>query len=181
MKRLMIGVIIGAAVVVGGILAYRHFVTHQITDKGGMENPFLAEFPADAALQGLDWTQNAMNGDDCFTFSLRQEDGRYEAFCDFSQGEGQRLQREGAPLTAEDWMAVEQCLKENLHTPKPENDGDNVIVSDETVSRLTVTWTTAEGETGHAEYAGGGEDALRTLLQTILALTTADYAPPKAE
>ena len=47
MKRLMIGVIIGAAVVVGGILAYRHFVTHQITDKGGMENPFLAEFPAE--------------------------------------------------------------------------------------------------------------------------------------
>lgn len=177
----MIVVVIGAAVVVGGVLAYRHFVTHQITDKGGMENPFLAEFPADAALQGLDWTQNAMNGDDCFTFSLRQEDGRYEASCDFSQGEGQRLQREGAPLTAEDWLAVEQCLKGSPHMPAPEDDNDGVVVSDETVSCLSVTWKTEAGETGHAEYAGGGEDALRTLLQTILARTTADYAPPEAE
>ena len=176
----MIGVIIGAAVAAGGVLAYRHFVTNQITDKGGMENPFLAEFPADAALQELDWTQNAMNGDDCFTFTLRQEDGQYEASCDFSQGEGLRLRRENAPLSAEDWAAVEQCLQDSAHTPAPEGGEDGVIVSDETVSRLEVTWATPEGETGRAVYAGGGEDALRTLMQDILARTPDEYAPGEA-
>ena len=177
----MIGVILGAAVVIGGVLAYRHFVTGQITDKGGMKNPFLAEFPQDAALQSLDWTQNAMNGNDCFTFSLRREDGQYRASCNFAQGEGQRLQREDAPLTAEDWTAVEQCLKSGSHTPAPEDGDDGIIVSDETVSRLTAAWTTPEGETGRAAYAGGDEDALRTLLQDMLARTPEEYAPPEAE
>ena len=180
MKRLMIGVIIGAAVAVGGILAYRYFVTHQITDKGGMENPFLLDFPQDAALQSLDWTRNAMNGDDCFTFSLRQEDGRYVASCDFA-GEGERLQREDAPLTAEDWAAVEQCLKSSPHAPKPEDGEDGVIVADETTDRLTVVWKTPEGETEYAEYKGGDEDELRSLLRDILARTPAEYAPPEAE
>ena len=74
MRRLVIGVLICAAAV-GGILAYRHYVTHQITDKGGMENPFLPDFPRDAALQGLDWNQTAMRYDDGFRFSLRQKEG----------------------------------------------------------------------------------------------------------
>ena len=177
----MIGVVIGAAVVIGGILAYRHFVTHQITDKGGMENPFLSEFPQDAALQRLDWTQNVMNGDDCFTFSLRWEDGRYYGSCDFPQGEGQRLAREDAPLTAEDWASVEQCLKSSPHTPAPEDSEDGVIVSDETVSRLEVTRKTPEGETEYAEYEGSDEDELRSLLRDILARTPDEYAPPEAE
>ena len=176
----MIGVIIGAAVVVGGILAYRHFVTHQITDKGGMENPFLLDFPQDAALQSLDWTRNAMSGDDCFSFSLRQKDGQYAASCDFAR-EGERLRRENAPLTAEDWASVEQCLKSSPHAPKPEDGEDGVIVSDETVSRLEVTWKTPEGETEYAEYEDGDEDELRSLLRDILARTPDKYAPPEAE
>ena len=94
MRRLVIGVLICAAAV-GCVLAYRHYVTHQITDKGGMENPFLAQFPADAALQGLDWTQNAMNGDDCFTFSLRQEEGAYYISGEYTQpSEGLRVLRD---------------------------------------------------------------------------------------
>ena len=178
----MIGVLIGAAVVAGGVLAYRHFVTGQVTDKGGMENPFLAEFPQDAELRALDWTQNAMNGDDCFTFSLRQEDGRYYAACDFAQGEGERLRREDAPLSAEDWTAVEECLKSSPHTPKAEDDSeDGVVVSDETISRLEVTWTTPEGEIGRAEYQGVDEDSLLEVLQDILTRTPDEYAPGGAE
>ena len=180
MKRLMIGAAVCLAVAVGGVLAYRHFVTHQITDKGGMENPFLVEFPQDAALQSLDWTRNAMNYDDCFSFSLRQEGEGYEASCDFA-GEGERLRRENAPLTAEDWASVEQCLKNSPHTPKPEDGEDGVIVADETTDRLTVVWKTAEGETERAECAGGDEDDLWSLLRDILARTPDEYAPPEQE
>lgn len=176
MKRLMIGVVIGAAVVVGAILAYRHFVTDRVTDKGGMENPFLTEFPQDAALLELDWTQNAMNGDDCFTLSLRREDGQYFASCDLAQGGGERLQREDAPLTAESWTAVEQCLKSEPHVTAAAVD-DTVVISDDTVARLTVTWETPEGETGSEEYETGGEEALAALLRDILTQTSDEYAP----
>ena len=181
MKRLMIGIALGVAAVVAGVLAYRHFVTDQVTDKGGMENPFLLEFPQDAALQGLDWTRNAMNGDDCFSFFLRQEDGQCYGSSDFAQGGGDRLSREDAPLTAENWAAVEQCLKDSPHTPKQEPGQDGVIVADETVDRLTAVWKTPEGEAGRGEYEGGDEDALRTLLQTIFAQTPDAYAPQEAE
>ena len=180
MKRLMIGIALGAAVVIGGLLAYRHFVTNQVTDKGGMENPFLEEFPADAALQRLDWTQNAMNGDDCFRFALWQEDGQRYASCDFAQGEGRRLQRENAPLTAEDWAAVEQCLKSTAHMSAQEND-DGVVVSDETISRLTVTWTAAESGDGRGDYEGVGEEELAALLRELLTQTPDEYAPRETE
>lgn len=180
MKRIMIGLAVCVAAAVIGVLSYRHFVTRQITDKGGMENPFLAAFPQDAALQGLDWTQTAMNGDDCFTFSLRQEDGRYVASCDFAE-EGDRLIRENAPLSPEDWGSVERCLKDNLHTPRQEDGDDDVIVSDETVSQLAVTWETPEGGIERAEYTGSGEDELRSLLQSVLAQISAEYAPRESE
>lgn len=176
----MIGVALGVAVVVGGMLAYRHFVTHQVTDKGGMENPFLLNFPQDAVLQSLDWTRNAMNDNDCFSFFLRQEDGQYYASCDFKQAEeGKRLTREDAPLTAENWANVERCLKSEPHMSGQEDSDDGVIVSDES-SRLKVAWKTAEGETEYAEYAGS-ESELQALLQDILARTPAEYAPPEAE
>lgn len=170
MRRLVIGVLICAAAV-GCVLAYRHFVTRQVTDKGGMENPFLLDFPRDAALQSLDWNQTAMRYDDGFRFFLRQEEGAYYISGEYTQpSEGLRVRRENAPLTAEDWAAVEQCLKDSSHTPPQEADPD-IIVTDQAESRLEVTWKTPEGETGSAAYAGGNEEELLRLLRDLLAGT----------
>lgn len=64
---------------------------------------------------------------------------------------------------------MEHCLKDRSHTPPQEADPD-IIVTDETESRLEVTWKTPEGETGSAAYAGGEEELLQ-LLQDLLAGT----------
>lgn len=43
MKRVLIAAGILAAVLLAGSFLFRHFVTDQITDKGGMENPYVFE------------------------------------------------------------------------------------------------------------------------------------------
>ena len=45
MLRILLVVLLGAALVLGGTLLYRHFVTDRISDRGGMENPFLPQAP----------------------------------------------------------------------------------------------------------------------------------------
>lgn len=43
MKGLLALIVILALLAGTGTLAFRHFVTNSITDKGGMENPYILE------------------------------------------------------------------------------------------------------------------------------------------
>ena len=83
MKRYMIPIVLGVALVLGGVLLYWHFVINQVLDRNGMENPFppddteLSGIPTDAALLSLNWSQSAMSFAECFRFDLAVEDGGY--------------------------------------------------------------------------------------------------------
>ncbi len=49
MTALLLGLALAAALVLGGKLLFRVFVTDRVTDKGGMENPYADELPAEDA------------------------------------------------------------------------------------------------------------------------------------
>ena len=113
MKRYIIPIVLGVALVLGGVLLYWHFVINQVLDRNGMENPFppddteLPGIPMDAALLSLNWSQSAMSFAECFHFDLAAEDSGYVISGECADPEnGERVERENAPLTAEDWAKV---------------------------------------------------------------------------
>ena len=52
MLKILLAILLGAALVLGGRLLFRVFVTDRIADKGGMENPYAAEMPEEPASPG---------------------------------------------------------------------------------------------------------------------------------
>ena len=155
MKRYIIPIVLGVALVLGGVLLYWHFVINQVLDRNGMENPFppddteLPGIPMDAALLSLNWSQSAMSFAECFHFDL----------------------------AAEDWAKVEQCLRDGEHRAKTELP-EGVEVCDAASSTLSVTWRTTEGDTVSTVYNGEYESELRELLTALLAAAPVEYATP---
>ena len=52
MLKILLVAVLTAALLLGGGLLYRHFVTDRIADKGGMENPYAAEMTEGAVPSG---------------------------------------------------------------------------------------------------------------------------------
>ena len=184
MKRYIIPIVLGVALVLGGVLLYWHFVINQVLDRNGMEHPFppddteLPGIPMDAALLSLNWSQSAMSFAECFHFDLAAEDSGYVISGECADPEnGERVERENAPLTAEDWAKVEQCLRDGEHRAKTELP-EGVEVCDAASSTLSVTWRTTEGDTVSTVYNGEYESELRELLTALLAAAPVEYATP---
>ena len=119
MKKMI--VILIAGVVVGITISglYKHFVTDRITDGGGMVNEFANVFQDADTLKSIRWTQSGSSYDHGFCFDLEEADGAYtiSGWCIDTEGSGERVERTDAPLTAEQWAEVEQCLRDNWHQP----------------------------------------------------------------
>ena len=49
MLKLLLVLLLGAALVLGGKLLFRVFVTDRVTDRGGMENPYAVEAAEESA------------------------------------------------------------------------------------------------------------------------------------
>lgn len=180
MKKMI--VILIAGVVVGITISglYKHFVTDRITDGGGMENEFANVFQDGDTLKSIRWSQSASIYDDCFRFDLEEADGAYtiSGWCVDTEGDRGRVERTDAPLTAEQWAEVEQCLRDNWHQP-PKVLPEGLSVLDGMESHLSIT-SVREGETLTAEYNGEYEHALEGLLRELLMGASAEYAPPEA-
>lgn len=176
----MIGLLalaLAGVLTVGGVQLYRYLVTDRITDGDGMVNEFANVFQDGDTLKSIRWSQNASNYDSCFRFDLEEADGAYtiSGWCIDTGGSGERVERTDAPLTAEQWAEVEQCLRENWHQPPQVLPGD-LIVLDGTESSLRIT-SQREGETLTAEYNGEYESALEGLLRELLMGASEEYAP----
>ena len=180
MKKMI--VILIAGVVVGITISglYKHFVTDRIMDGGGMENEFANAFRDGDTLKSIHWSQSASNYDDCFHFDLEETDGAYtiSGWCVDTEGDRGQVERTDAPLTAEQWAEVEQCLRDNWHQP-PKVLPEGLSVLDGMESYLSIT-SVREGETLTAEYNGEYEHALEGLLRELLMGVSAEYAPPEA-
>lgn len=180
MKKMI--VILIAGVVVGITISglYKHFVTDRITDGDGMVNEFANAFRDGDTLKSIRWSQSASIYDDCFRFDLEETDGAYtiSGWCIDTEGDRGRVERTDAPLTAEQWAEVEQCLRDNWHQP-PKVLPEGLSVLDGTESSLLIT-SQREGETLTAEYNGEHEHALEELLRELLMGTSEEYAPPEA-
>ena len=179
-KKVMIGLLalaLAGVLTVGGVQLYRYLVTDRISDGDGMVNEFANAFRDGDTLKSIRWSQNASNYDSCFRFDLEETDGAYtiSGWCIDTGGSGERVERTDAPLTAEQWAEVEQCLRENWHQPPQVLPGD-LIVLDGTESSLRIT-SQREGETLTAEYNGEYESALEGLLRELLMGTSEEYAP----
>lgn len=150
MKRLMIALFAAAALVVGGVAAYRHFAA-------GRSDAVLPQIPTDAVLLTLYWAQRGETADACFALRLTRSGGAYT----LSDGE------ESRPLTSAQWRQAEQMLRTGDHRA-PIQLPEGVEVLDATESTLTVTWQTASGEAVTAVYDGGNEPELHRLLTGFL-------------
>ena len=181
MKRRMIWILL-AGVLVGLALSglYKHFVTDQIMDRGGMENPFppidteLPEIPEDAVLCSLNWGQSASNEYESFRFDLTQEDADCLLSGRYVDPENDRVvEAENVRLSGEDRQRIAQRLRDGDHTTLPAHTDDETVY-DETRSSLAVCWITADGSRISAKYDGRGEDTLAALLKSLLAESAED-------
>ena len=59
MLKILLAILLGAALVLGGRLLFRVFVTDRIVDKGGMENPYAAEMAEELASPVEQETENS--------------------------------------------------------------------------------------------------------------------------
>lgn len=173
----MIGLLVLAlagVLTVGGVRLYRYLVTDRILDGDGMVNEFANAFRDGDTLKSIRWSQSASNYDDCFHFDLEETDGAYtiSGWCVDTEGSGEKVERTDAPLTAEQWAEVEQCLRDNWHQP-PTALPEGMLVLDGAESYLSIT-SVREGETLTAEYNGEYKNALRTLLRELLMGTSAE-------
>ena len=179
MKKMI--VILIAGVVVGITISglYKHFVTDRITDGGGMVNEFANVFQDADTLKSIRWTQSGSSYDHGFCFDLEEADGAYtiSGWCIDTGGSGEKVERTDAPLTAEQWAEVEQCLRDNWHQP-PKVLPEGLSVFDGMESHLSIT-SVREGETLTAEYNGEYEHALEGLLRELLMGASAEYATPE--
>ena len=179
-KKIMIGLLalaLAGVLTVGGVQLYRHLVTDRILDGDGMVNEFANAFRDGDTLKSIRWSQSASSYDGCFRFDLEETDGVYtiSGWCVDTEGDRGRVERTDAPLTAEQWAEVEQCLRDNWHQP-PKVLPDDLIVLDGTESSLRIT-SQREGETLTAEYNGEYESALEGLLRELLMGASEEYAP----
>ena len=159
MRRAMIAIPILCVCAVGiaSVLLWRHFAADPRPD-----------IPENAALVGLDWTQGGSAAEDCFSFRMRQSGGRYvlSGRC-VDPDSFAPIEREVLPLSAEQWQAVERCLRENPHrAPVTLPEGAELLDAD--TSALTVEWRCAEGEKRSAAYDGRYESTLRGILVGFL-------------
>ena len=180
MKKMI--VILIAGVVVGITISglYKHFVTDHIMDGGDMENKFANVFQDADTLKSIHWTQSGSSYDHGFCFDLEEADGAYtiSGWCIDTGGSEEKVERADAPLTAEQWAEVEQCLRDNWHQP-PKVLPEGLSVLDGMESYLSIT-SVRDGETLTAEYNGEYEHALEGLLRELLMGASAEYAPPEA-
>ena len=181
MKRKLLWIfLIGAVVGIAMSGLYKHFVTDRIMDGDGMMNEFANAFRDGDTLKSIRWSQSASCYDDCFRFDLEETDGAYtiSGWCIDTEGSRERVERTDAPLTAEQWAEIEQCLRDNWHQP-PKVLPEGLSVLDGMESYLSIT-SVREGETLTAEYNGEYEHALEGLLRELLMGASAEYAPPEA-
>lgn len=176
----MIGLLalaLAGVLTVGGVQLYRYLVTDRISDGDGMVNEFANAFRDDDTLKSIRWSQSGSSYDHGFCFDLEEADGAYtiSGWCIDTGGNGEKAERADAPLTAEQWAEVEQCLRDNWHQP-PQVLPEGLSVLDGTESSLRIT-SQREGETLTAEYNGEYEHALEGLLRELLMGTSEEYAP----
>lgn len=176
----MIGLLalaLAGVLTVGGVQLYRYLVTDRISDGDGMVNEFANAFRDGDTLKSIRWSQSGSSYDHGFCFDLEEADGAYtiSGWCIDTEGSGERAERTDAPLTAEQWAEVEQCLRDNWHQP-PKVLPEGLSVLDGMESHLSIT-SVREGETLTAEYNGEYESALEGLLRELLMGASAEYAP----
>ena len=179
-KKVMIGLLalaLAGVLTVGGVQLYRYLVTDRISDGDGMVNEFANVFQDADTLKSIHWTQSGSSYDHGFCFDLEEADGAYtiSGWCIDTGGSGEKVERTDAPLTAEQWAEVEQCLRDNWHQP-PKVLPEGLSVLDGMESHLSIT-SQREGETLTAEYNGEYESALEGLLRELLTGTSEEYAP----
>lgn len=123
---------------------YRHFVSNQIMDGGGMENP-------DAVRDGMEliefsWHQNHASGSRCFALDFYLEDeipvvsGTFQSrnsdeVLQSSKGASSKVT--SWPLTWVQWFDLQHTL---AATELPEYRIPAPDASDETASRITIVW-----------------------------------------
>ncbi len=122
MKRAVILIAAGVALLLCAALLYRHFTrSKQAETAGWPESPSpsaaqLQAVPDTAELYSFFWNQSGENADACFTFSFgtAQEDGSANGHylnCTFQTPDGEAVEQKDLPISEECWHELETALR----------------------------------------------------------------------
>lgn len=180
-----------AALAIGVLMAalFRSCVTNQIVDGGNTENPFLEKEAVQPLLPGNDdfvyllWAQNAMNYDDCYSFSLSGGPDVPVMTCSFTKEETSARKRiefgeedqeteeeyPGVLISTEAWNRVERMLRE-MSLPAWQSPEQNLC--DATTNCLTIG-RMKNGQIVRTDFDGTQAVPLMNLLMELAEQTAA--------
>ena len=112
MRRTVILIAVGAAVLLCGALSYRHFIRTKTA-----EAEQKTQTAADTAkLYSLVWRQSAENADDCFVFYFGTAEGAETAGhylnCTFRTPDGETAEYTNVPVSDDRWNELETALRD---------------------------------------------------------------------
>ena len=181
MKKWMIAAAVLAALVIAGAFLLRLFLTGQILDGDGMENPYAVsepgetpEIPDTAELVSFHWYQSAMSYGNCFIFTIdtvgqdTPEPRLYCRYMDWETAECIEVGDEGdseacPPVPLERWAELSDFLRK---AELPAYCKPNPDLMDATDSRINIVWRDGD-ERFTGNYNGLVADELLSLLQDI--------------
>ena len=181
MRQTVVAIAIGTALLVGGVLLYRHFARSKTADTGHASAtlPAFAEqsnraVPDTARLYSFFWRQSSENADACFAFSLgaaqesAEADGHY-LNCTFRAPDGAFVEHRDVPVPEGRWRELEAALRRLALPPYAPPDPH---LLDATDSRVEIGWT-ENGNRFTNRYSGEYAHELRTFLTTFIGQITA--------
>ena len=108
MRKAVILIAVGAAVLLCGALLYRHFPR----TKGTETVQKTQTVPDTAELYSFAWRQSTENADACFMFSFGAvEAGGHHLSCTFRTPDGEAVEYTDVPVTDAQWSELEAALR----------------------------------------------------------------------
>ena len=168
MRRTVILIAVGAAVLLCGTLLYRHFTRTKGTETEQKMQPV----PDTAELYSFAWHQSAENADACFAFSFgaaeETEAAGHYLSCTFRTPDGEAVEHTDVPVSDAQWSELEAALRS---LTLPSYAPPDPYLMDATDSCVEVCWED-NGGCFINRYSGKYAHQLHSFLLTLIGQIT---------
>ena len=168
MRKAVILIAVGAAVLLCGALLYRH-LTRTKTAEAEQK---VQSVPDTAELCSFFWRQSAENADACFVFSFRaaeeEKTAGHTLSCTFRTPDGEAVEHTDVPVTDAQWSELEAALRS---LTLPSYAPSDPYLMDATDSCVEVCWAD-NGKRFTCQYNGEYAHELHSFLLTLIGQIT---------
>lgn len=164
MRKAVILIAVGAVVLLGGTLLYRHFTRTKTAEA----EPKVQSVPDTAELCSFFWRQSAENADACFAFSFgaaeETEAAGHYLNCTFRTPAGEAAEYTDVPVTDAQWSELEAALRS---LTLPSYAPPDPYLMDATDSCIEVCWAD-NGNRFTCRYNGAYAHELHSFLLALI-------------